>query len=206
MTATQTATGEPATERPRVEPYSAIAVALLVAGFDVWMLATIPVQPAAILVAASTVSYVAWLATTYRHPVRSRRIVALYLCCVAFQLVHMAEEYTGGFPHEVVELFSSPRGWSERDFLLTFVFGFGALWCLAGAGALFQVRVANYMLWFYALGAGLINAISHFVFPILSGWEYFPGLYTATGHLILSVALIVLLVREYRQVRAAAVA
>ena len=74
-----------------------------------------------------------------------------------------------GFPHEIVDLFDSPRDWSEQSFLLTFVFGFGAVWLLAGAGALYQVRVANYFLWFYALGAGLINAISHFVFPILEG-------------------------------------
>jgi hypothetical protein len=39
---------------------------------------------------------------------------------------------------------------------------------------------ANSLLWFYALGAGLIDAISHFVFSILKG-GYFPRLYTATG-------------------------
>jgi hypothetical protein len=27
--------------------------------------------------------------------------------------------------------------------LLTFVFGFGALWCLAVAGALYQIKIAN---------------------------------------------------------------
>jgi hypothetical protein len=78
-----------------------------------------------------------------------------------------SEEYAGGFPHELVDLFNSPRPWSERAFLLTFVFVFGARWCLAAAAALYQIRVANYMLWFYALGAGLLNAISHFVFPII---------------------------------------
>ena len=83
----------------------------------------------------------------------------------------MSEEYVGGFPHELVQLFSSPRDWSERSFLLTFVFGFGTLWVLAAAGALYRVRAANYMLWFYALGAGLLNAISHFVFPVIRGGE-----------------------------------
>ena len=88
-----------------------------------------------------------------------------------------------------------------RAFLLTFVFGFGALWVLAAAGALYQVRVADYMLWFYALGAGLINAISHFVFPVLQG-GYFPGLYTAAGHLLLSALTIYLLITEARTQRA----
>jgi hypothetical protein len=53
------------------------------------------------------------------------------------------------------------------------------------------------MLWFYALGAGLLNAVAHFVFPVLKG-GYFPGLYTALGHLILSVLLLYLLVQESR--------
>jgi hypothetical protein len=83
------------------------------------------------------------------------------------------------------------------------VFGFGALWVLAAAGALYQIRVANYMLWFYALGAGMVNAISHFVFPIIKG-GYFPGLYTAGGHLIMSVLVIYFLVQESSQLKAAA--
>jgi len=80
------------------------------------------------------------------------------------------------------------------------VFGFGSLWCLAAAGALYQIRVANFMLWFYALGAGLLNAIAHFVFPVIKG-GYFPGLYTAAGHLILSVLLITFLIQESRRLR-----
>jgi hypothetical protein len=59
------------------------------------------------------------------------------------------------------------------------------------------------MLWFYALGAGLINAISHFVFPIIKG-AYFPGLYTAGGHLIMSALLIYFLVDESKRLKAAA--
>lgn len=74
---------------------------------------------------------------SYARPVRSRKVVAVYLCAVGFQLVHMAEEYTGAFPHEIVELFDSPRDWPEREFLLVFVFGFGALCFFAGAGALY---------------------------------------------------------------------
>jgi hypothetical protein len=74
---------------------------------------------------------------------------------------------------------------------------------MAAAGALYQIRIANYMLWFYALGAGVLNAISHFVFPIIKG-GYFPGLYTAGGHLILSALLIYLLVDESRRLKAEA--
>jgi hypothetical protein len=185
------------------ERVSAIVVALLAIGFSSWVLLTLPVQAAVILTVASVAAWMGWMKTTYAHPVQSRRVIAVYLCAVAFQLIHMAEEYTGGFPHEIVDLFNSPRDWSEKSFLLTFVFAFGALWSLAAAGALYQIRIANYMLWFYALGAGLINAISHFVFPIIKG-GYFPGLYTAGGHLIMSALLIYLLVDESKRRKAAA--
>jgi hypothetical protein len=185
------------------ERVSAAVVAVIITGFSAWVLATLPLQAALILVASACVAFVAWLRTTYAYPVKSRRVLATFLCAVAFQLVHMSEEYVGGFPHEIVDLFNSPRPWSERAFLLTFVFGFGALWCLAAAGVLYQVRIANFMLWFYALGAGLLNAISHFVFPIIKG-GYFPGAYTAAGHLVMSALLIRFLLQESAQLRAAA--
>ena len=57
----------------------------------------------------------------------------------------------------------------------------------------------NYFAWYYALGAGLINAIAHFTFPILAG-GYFPGLYTAPIHLVRSIILIWELLRENRAV------
>lgn len=188
--------------RRTTERVSALVVAVVLAGFSGWVAMTLPLQVALILVVSAWVAFVAWLRTTYAYPVRSRKVIATFLCAVAFQLIHMSEEYVGGFPHEIVDLFNSPREWSERAFLLTFVFGFGALWCLAAAGALYQIRVANYMLWFYALGAGLINAISHFIFPIIKG-GYFPGAYTAAGHLVMSALLIRFLVQEAAQLKAA---
>lgn len=184
-----------------VERVSAALMGIVVVAFSAWVLLTLPIQPALILTVAGILSYAGWMRNTYRYPVRSRKVIATYLAAVGFQFIHMSEEYTGGFPHEIVQLFHSTRPWSERSFLLTFVFGFGSLWCLAAAGALYQVRVANFMLWFYALGAGMLNAVSHFVFPIIKG-GYFPGLYTAGGHLVLSTLLIVFLVQESRRLRA----
>jgi hypothetical protein len=189
-----------ATARKRPERVTAVVVALLAIGFSTWAVLTMPIQVAIILTVASVVAWVAWLKTTYAYPVRTRKVIAVYLCAIAFQFIHMSEEYVGGFPHEIVELFHSPSQWTEKSFLLTFVFGFGALWILAAAGALYQIRIANFMLWFYALGAGLINAISHFVFPILKG-GYFPGVYTAAGHLVMSALLIYLLIKESKRLR-----
>ncbi|GAA0480977.1 hypothetical protein Aca07nite_85920 [Actinoplanes capillaceus] len=188
------------TKRP--ELFSATVMAVLGVAFCSWALLTLPLQGAAVLVLATLLGWSGWIAFSYTRPVRSRRVIAVYLCAVGFQLIHMAEEYTGGFPHEIVELFDSPRDWPENEFLLVFVFGFGALYFFAGAGALYRIRVANFFLWWYALGAGLLNGIAHFVFPLIAG-GYFPGLYTATGHLLMSGLLIYLLVRESRDLKAA---
>jgi hypothetical protein len=180
---------------------TAVALAFIIAAGISWGLLTLPWQAMIILGVASIVAYVGWLRTGYQYPVRSKRVVAAYLVAVAFQFIHMSEEYTGHFPHEFVLLFHTNHDWTEKSFLLTFVFGFGALWMLAGAGALYRIRIANYFLWFYALGAGLINAISHFVFPIIKGWHYFPGLYTAAGHLFFSVVVLRFLILDARAQR-----
>ncbi|GAA4234282.1 hypothetical protein FHR32_002737 [Streptosporangium album] len=62
--------------------------------------------------------------------------------------------------------------------------------------------MANFFLWWYALGAGLLNGIAHFVFPIIKG-GYFPGPYIADGHFILSGLLNYILIRENRTLKAA---
>jgi hypothetical protein len=184
----------------RTEPYSALVVGALIVVGIVAGAFTLPIQAVFILGFAAIVAYVTWVRTTYRHPVRSRHVIATYLAAIAFQMIHLAEEHFFGFPHRFTELFDSPTEWSESSFLLVFVFGAGALWILAGAGALYQLRIANYFLWFYALGAGLTNAIAHFVFPLLAG-GYFPGLYTAGGHLVFSGLLLYFLAAESRQAR-----
>ena len=161
-------------------------------------LLTLPWQAMIILGGASTVAYIGWFKTSYRNPIKSKRVIAAYLIAVGFQFIHMAEEYNGHFPHEFVRLFHTNHDWTEKSFLLTFVFGFGALWLFAGAGSLYRMRIANYFVWFYALGAGLINAISHFVFPIING-GYFPGLYTAAGHLFFSILVLRFLIIDARQ-------
>ncbi len=185
---------------PYSAKFTAIALACIIIGANIWGLLTLPWQAMVILGLASIVAYIGWFNTSYRFPVKSKRVIAAYLFAVGFQLIHMSEEYIGQFPHEFVQLFHTNHDWTERSFLLTFVFGFGALWLFAGAGALYRIRIANYFLWFYALGAGLINAISHFIFPIIKG-GYFPGLYTASGHLILSVLVLYFLIADAKMQR-----
>ena len=172
----------------------AIVVAVIMAIFIGIGVATLPFQAMIILGGAAIISYIAWLRTSYRYPVQSKRVIALYLLAVSIQLIHMSEEYAFGFPLRFSVLFDA-REWTLHSFLMVFVFAFGAVWVAAAAGMLYRIRIANYFVWFYALGAGLMNAIAHFVFPILAR-GYFPGLYSAPLHLVMSIALITVLVME----------
>jgi hypothetical protein len=69
-------------------PYSAIVMAILAAAFCAWALLTLPLQGAAILVLASVLGWSGWMTFSYARPVRSRKVVAVYLCAVGFQLIH----------------------------------------------------------------------------------------------------------------------
>ncbi len=112
---------------------------------------------------------------------------------ILIQTVHLGEEYIGRFGPRITELFHSDIYWSEPKFLIPFVFVGVPLWISAALAMSVKIPVisalGNYFAWYYALGAGLINAIAHFIFPILSR-GYFPGLYTAPLHLIMSLILI----------------
>lgn len=177
----------------------------VVMGAAVWAGSSIiPTQGLFILGVAAVAGYIGWLLTSFHNPVESKRVVYLYLAAVAVQVVHLGEEYLFGFAPRFSTLFDTNIVWSERSFLSVFVFGFVPLWILAALAMLSSVPVlrdlGNYFAWFYALGAGLINAVAHFVFPVLAG-GYYPGLYTAPLHLVMSIVLIYALLKETKRVR-----
>ncbi len=164
----------------------------------------IPTQGLFILGLAAVVAYVGWLLTSFRNPIESQQVVYVYLLAVSVQVIHLGEEYLFGFAPRFSSLFNTNIIWSERSFLSVFVFGFVPLWILAALAMLSRIPIlrdfGNYFAWFYALGAGLINAIAHFVFPILAG-GYYPGLYTAPLHLIMSIFVIYVLLKETKRVQ-----
>ncbi len=184
---------------------SGILVLVILAGTIVGWLTYLPVQGVIILGVAGVLAFIGWRLTTYNNPVESRNVINLYLLAVAIQTIHLGEEVLGKFaPRFSQEFANNPGTWTETEFLATFVFAFVPLWILAALAMSYKVpivnAIGNYFAWFYALGAGLTNAIAHFVFPIISG-GYFPGLYTAPFHLIMSVILIWALLKENHRVR-----
>ena len=150
-----------------------------------------------IFAAASSIAYVLWLLTTYRWPADPQRIVPLYLVALAAQVLHTVEEYVSDFPGELAALFgTAPLG---IDAFVVGVMGVGAaIWILTAVGLLYRNPFANYLLWFFVVGPGVINAIAHVSFPFIGGVSYFPGVITVILPTIMSIVVIVALIRGYR--------
>ncbi len=189
----------------KVKVISAMVISLLITGMIVGFLSYLPYQGVIILGGAGIVAFIGWGLTTYQNPVESSNVINLYLLAVAIQTIHMGEEYLGRFGPRFSDQFAGEPGtWTEAEFLVTFVFAGLALWIFAAVAMSSKIPIVNalgnYFAWFYALGAGLLNAIAHFVFPVVVG-GYFPGLYTAPLHLIMSLILIRALLIENRRVR-----
>lgn len=184
-------------------------VPVLIVGFIVAGLVYLPWQAMIILGGSAVGAFIAWAATTRTRPIQNRNVISLYFVAVALQTAHMGEEYLEEFGPEFSELFGSETLWTETKFLMPFVFIGVPLWILAGVAMSYDIPVArdlgNYFAWFYAIGAGLVNAIAHvIVFPLKAG-GYFPGLWTAlTFHFVMSIVLIRALLRDSRPNRRSA--
>jgi hypothetical protein len=126
---------------------------------------------------SALIAFVAWLLTTYRHPVDGQRVLPLFALAIGMQFIHMTEEFVAGFP----DAFSTLTGsrFPPDTFVLVAVLGGGTVYALAGYGLTRRNPVANYLLWFFLIGpAGLVNTVAHLALPVLNGTLYFPGLLT----------------------------
>ena len=50
--------------------------------------------------------------------------------------------------------------------------------------------MANYLLWFFVVGPGVVSAIAHLSFPFIGDTVYFPGLITVILPTIMSILVI----------------
>jgi len=135
-----------------------------------------------------------WLLTTYRRPAHSGKIVPLYLVAFAAQVVYTAEVYIADFSGELAALFNSPP--LGIDAFVVSIMGIGsAVWILTAVGLVYRNPFANYLLWFFLVGPGVINSIAYFAFPLIGGVSYFPGVITVILSTIMSIVVIVALIR-----------
>lgn len=156
--------------------------------------------PVIIIGGSAVIAYVIWLFTTYRRPVDASQILPFYLVAVGAQLVHETEEYLAGFPSQFSMLFHIPV-FTDRFFVITFLLIFSIIWVLAGVGLLYKNPIANFLVWFFVIGPGLVNGVAHFVFPFLAHRLYFPGIITVLLPTTASIIVIFQLVRPFTRSR-----
>jgi hypothetical protein len=126
------------------------------------------------------VAYAAWLATTYKRPADPQTILLLYLlalAALAAQVVHTVKGFVADFPGEIAAVFRSLL-LGREVFAITVMGGFAAVWILTAVGLIYRNPFANYLLWFFIVGPGVVNTIAHVSFPFIARTDYFPGLIT----------------------------
>ena len=169
----------------RKEIVPPIVIALIVASLIYFGLTLVGPVATLIIGGSATLAYFAWLFTTYKKPADPQAVLPLYLLVVAFELIHMSEESMTDFPGKFSSLFGE-----NFSIFAPMVLLFGGIWVLAGFGLIYKNPVANFFVWFVAIGPGVANGIAHFIFPVLAGTLYFPGLITVIFPFIASILLI----------------
>lgn len=177
------------------ERLAAVVVALFVIAV-IWVgFVNMGLAYAVIVGGSATLAYFAWLLTTYQKPVDPQKVLPLYLLLVATEMIHMTEEVVTGFAEDFSLLFHTAV--TVKVFAASFLI-VSAIGILAAIGLIYKNPISNYFVWFFAVGPGIVNGIAHFVFPIIAGAFYFPGLITVLLPFIVGILLIVKLVSGYR--------
>lgn len=131
---------------------------------------------------AAVIAYGVWLATAYRRPIDPSRVTLPFLTLVAMELIHMAEEQVTDFPGSLAHMFHIPASF---DLVLHATLLMGAV-NAAALLALLAIRsrhvvvrqIGGYIMWFYVIGSGMVNAVAHVTFPFIAHSWYFSGLIT----------------------------
>ena len=124
--------------------------------------------------AAFGVAVLLWLRRGPVDPTAARELRNPLLLGIAFQCLHMLEEYLTGFATRFPERFGLTP-WPDELFL-AFNVSWIAIWIASSVGLEKGVRIAALPIWFFALGM-VLNLFGH---PLLalSAAGYFPGLFT----------------------------
>ena len=113
--------------------------------------------------------------------------IRFILWLVATEMIHMIEEVVAGFLEDFPLLFNVTV--TCEMFAASFLIA-SAVGVLAALGLIYWNPIANYFVWLFAIGPGIVNGIVHFVFPVLAGTFYSPGLITVLMPFIAGILLL----------------
>ena len=168
-----------------------VAIVLLILCGSIFF--NIGLAPVVIIGGSAVIAYFVWLFTTYKKPADPQKILPVFLLALALQIIHTIEEYIADFAGELSVLFNlNPVG---RDFFAVAIMGgFASVWVLTAFGLIYRNPLANFMLWFFVIGPGLVNGLAHVVLAIIANDIYFPGLITVVLPTVASIAVLKVLI------------
>lgn len=186
--------------------------------------------PAIIIIGgASTIGFIFWYRTYFKHPTDPKIILPIFVLTVACLQIHIIEEYLTRFGPAMSRLFNI--SWTEQGFLLVFALIGPTLYTLTTLGLYYRIRLAGFIAWFIFIGPGVAE-FTHFIFPLIqphleptnldyitqtingtvvanmpnyfvkeTGHYYFSGMYTAVLPMMPGIYAIYRLTRKNRKTK-----
>lgn len=146
----------------KTAPWTGIAIAAVFAiGATYLSIATSPVV-IFIVGLPGIIAYIIWRRTFYVKDVAPARIVPVYLATAAGFLLHVIEEYLGGYSLAISRIFGFP--WTERAFFITVIL-LSAMLFLSTIGLLLKKSVAGFIALLFVLTR--FAELALFVFPFV---------------------------------------
>lgn len=162
---------------------SMIVVLIFIAGFIGMALVLLGQIPAVIFSVASVGGFLLWLATTYRTPIDTEKVIVPYLLTIIFFVIHVYEEYLTDFEVAMTDITGFHM--LERNFLTVAAFVAPILWITGAILLIKKTHLGYYFLSFFFV-AMVLAELSHYIFPFLEDgtFHYVSGMYTAAIPLI----------------------
>ena len=139
--------------------------------------------PAVVFSVASIGGFILWMATTYRTPIDTQKVIVPYLLTIILFILHVYEEYITDFEVAMTDITGFHM--LERNFLTVAAFVAPLLWLVGAILLIKKTHVGYYFLSFFFVAMTLAE-LSHYVFPFLEDgtFHYVSGMYTAALPLI----------------------
>ena len=158
---------------------------------------------------SAAIAYFIWLMTAWRRPIDPSMVTLPYLALIAMELVHMGEEQLSDFPGSLGRIFPIPHSFNlvMHAVLLMGVVNAVALLAALGIRSSKSVirQVAGYIMWFYVIGPGMVNAVAHVTFPFVAHTLYFSGLITVILPTIAGIVTLTRLLKSDARARSSEV-
>ncbi|GLQ54003.1 hypothetical protein [Devosia nitrariae] len=156
--------------------------------------------PAAVFAVAFGGGLILYMATAWRTPFDSRKVIVPYLLTVMLFLVHTYEEYLTDF--EVLVSTLAGRTVPEADLLFVIAWLAPFIWVGGAIALIKQWAVGYYFLCAFFI-AMTIAELAHFVFPfVIDGtFHYESGMYTAALPLVPAYYGLYVMMKEIGRIR-----